>query len=39
VKAPPLNEIEDKVYKHQGKCYKFIPVTTKCDAKKKNVEM
>jgi hypothetical protein len=39
VKAPPLNEIEDKVYKHQGKCYKFIPVTTKCDAKKKNIEM
>jgi len=39
VKAPPLDEIEDKIYKHQGKCYKFTPVTTKCDAKKKNVEM
>jgi hypothetical protein len=39
VKAPPLDEIEDKIYKHQGKCYKFTPVTTKCDANKKNVEM
>jgi len=39
VKAPPLDEIENKIYKHQGKCYKFTPVTTKCDANKKNVEM
>jgi hypothetical protein len=39
VKAPPLDEIEDKIYKHQGKCYKFTPVTTKCDANKKKVEM
>jgi len=39
VKAPPLDEIQDKIYKHQGKCYKFTPVTTKCDANKKSVEM
>lgn len=39
VKAPPLDEIQDKIYKHQGKCYKFTPVTTKCEANKKNVEM
>jgi len=38
-KAPPMDEIEDKVYKHQDKCYKFTPVTTNCDAKKKNVAM
>lgn len=38
-KAPPMDEIEDKVYKHQDKCYKFTPVTTKCDLNKKNVAM
>jgi len=38
-KAPPMDEIEDKIYKHQDKCYKFTPVTTKCDAQKKNVSM
>ena len=38
-KAPPMDEIEDKVYKHQDKCYKFTPVTTKCDAQKRNVAM
>ena len=38
-KAPPMDEIEDKIYKHQDKCYKFTPVTTKCDAQKKNVLM
>jgi hypothetical protein len=35
--APPLDEIKDKIYKHQGKCYKFTSVTTKCDEKKQNV--
>ena len=39
VKAPPLDDIQDKIYKHQGKCYKFTPVTTKCNTNKKNVEM
>ena len=39
LKAPPLDEIQDKVDKHQGKCYKFTPVTTKCDAQKKNIPM
>ena len=38
-KAPPMDEIEDKVYKHQDKCYKFNPVTTKCDVNKKHVDM
>ena len=36
-KAPPMDEIKDKVFKHQDKCYKFTPVTTKCDTNKKNV--
>lgn len=38
-KAPPMDEIQDKVFKHQDKCYKFTPVTKKCDISKKNVEM
>lgn len=38
-KAPPMDEIEDKIYKHQDKCYKFSPVTTKCNAQKRNVAM
>jgi len=38
-KAPPMDEIQDKVFKHQDKCYKFTPVTKKCDTSKKNVEM
>jgi hypothetical protein len=38
-KAPPMDEIQDKVFKQQDKCYKFTPVTKKCDTSKKNVEM
>lgn len=34
VKAPPLHEITDKVFKHDNKCYKFDAVSVKCDAKK-----
>jgi hypothetical protein len=34
MKAPPLDEIKDKIYKHQGKCYKFTSVTEKCDKNK-----
>jgi len=37
MKAPPLDDIENKIYKHGEKCYKFTSVTTKCDAKKKEV--
>jgi hypothetical protein len=32
--APPLDEIEDKIYKFDGKCYKFERVSRKCDSKK-----
>ena len=38
-KAPPMDEIQDKVFKHQDKCYKFTPVTKKCDTSKKTEEM
>jgi hypothetical protein len=33
--APPLEEIKDKIYKFDNKCYKYVPVSTKCDSSKK----
>ena len=36
--APPLDEIEDKIYKHDNKCYKYKSVATNCKANKKSVE-
>lgn len=38
-KAPPMDEIKDKIYKHDDKCYKFTSITNKCDINKKNVSM
>jgi len=38
-KAPPLDEIKDKIYKHGDKCYTFKSTSTKCDVSKKNVEI
>lgn len=35
--APPLEEIEDKVYKHGEKCYKYSLEPTACDKSKKIV--
>jgi hypothetical protein len=35
--APPLVEIEDKVYKHDNKCYKYTLNPTKCDKSKRIV--
>jgi hypothetical protein len=37
-KAPPLADIKDKVFKQNDKCYKYTPVSRKCDASKKIVE-
>ena len=36
-KAPPMDEIEDKIYKEDGKCYTYKSETTKCNADKKSV--
>jgi len=33
--APPLEEINGKIFKFDNKCYKYDPVPTKCDTKKK----
>lgn len=38
-KAPPLDEIDGKIYKYQDKCYKYTSVSTKCDPKKESVNM
>lgn len=36
-KAPPLDEIENKIYKQNGKCYTYKPETAKCVSNKKSV--
>ena len=36
-KAPPLDEINEKIYKFDGKCYKFENVNQKCDNTKRVV--
>jgi hypothetical protein len=38
-KAPPLEEINNKIYKHDDKCYKFNPVSVKCNTEKTIVSM
>jgi hypothetical protein len=34
LEAPPMDEVKDKIFRHQNKCYKFKPVVTKCNSKK-----
>jgi hypothetical protein len=29
--APPIEEIKDKVFKYDNKCYKYEPTQRKCD--------
>ncbi len=36
-KAPPLEKIQDKIYKNGDKCIKFNPVATKCSSNAKIV--
>lgn len=38
-KAPPLDEIRDKVFKYDKQCYKYKPVATKCDPQKKIISV
>ena len=35
--APPIEDIENKIFKQDGKCYSYQMVSTKCDANKKDV--
>ncbi len=32
--APSIDDIQENVYKHDGKCYKFSERSVKCDPKK-----
>jgi hypothetical protein len=36
--APALDQIKDKVYKQDGKCYVYTSESVKCDPKKRNVQ-
>lgn len=36
--APPLNKINDKIFKIDDKCYKFESKTTKCNPQKQIIE-
>jgi hypothetical protein len=33
--APPLEDINGKTYKFDNKCYKYVPIQTKCNSNKK----
>lgn len=37
--APSLDEIENKIFKQDGKCYQYNLVSTKCDSNKRSVIM
>lgn len=37
--APPIEEIHDKVFKYNDKCYKYEPTATKCDTSKKIISI
>ena len=36
--GPPIEDIKDKIYKNQDKCYKLVPTATKCSKNKKIVD-
>ena len=38
MQAPKLEELKDKIYKIDSKCYKFKPTQTKCDTSKEIYE-
>ncbi len=38
IQAPPLDEIQNQVYKYDNKCYKYNPVAVKCDSTKKIID-
>jgi len=35
--APPMEDIKDKIFKQDGKCYSYQYTSTKCDSNKKDV--
>jgi hypothetical protein len=36
--APPLEDVENKIFKYDNKCYKYSTVPTKCDNNKKIID-
>jgi len=36
--APPLDKIDEKIYKYENKCYKFTQQSTRCDESKKIID-
>jgi len=36
IKSPPSNEINDKVFKSNNKCYTYTPETTSCPVKEES---
>ena len=38
MRAPPLEQLKDKIYKVDDKCYKFKPTQTKCSVTTENFE-
>jgi hypothetical protein len=39
MEAPPLDEIENQIYKHDGKCYQYTASSVRCDPKKSTVAL
>ena len=37
--GPILSDFEDKVYEHDGRCYKYSVKSAKCDANKKIIDI
>jgi hypothetical protein len=37
-KGPALDEIKDKIYNYNDKCYNFVEKSIKCNSKDKSVE-
>jgi hypothetical protein len=37
-KAPPLEEVDGKIFKHGDKCYQYTSTATKCDASKQIID-
>jgi len=39
IQAPPINEIEDQIYKFNDKCYKIEKNVTKCNINKQTIKI
>ena len=38
-KAPPVEQLDEKIYKYEDKCYTYKSNITKCDINKKSVNI